>query len=106
MQALMTERNSQLPADRVMQFRLGVHMGDVMADEDDLFGDDVNIAVRLETVCRPGRRGGFSKSPQRGRQAPERRLCRRRFSPSQEYRRADPCLDLESRPVCGEAPGA
>ena len=54
MQALMAERNSQLPADRVMQFRLGVHMGDVMADEDDLFGDDVNIAVRLETVALPG----------------------------------------------------
>jgi adenylate cyclase len=54
MQALMAERNSQLPADRVMQFRLGVHMGDVMADEDDLFGDDVNIAARLETVAVPG----------------------------------------------------
>src|SRR6185437_2660307 len=54
MQALMAERNSQLPPDRVMQFRLGVHMGDVMADEDDLFGDDVNIAARLETVAVPG----------------------------------------------------
>ncbi len=54
MQALMAERNSQLPLDRVMQFRLGVHMGDVMADEDDLFGDDVNIAARLETVAVPG----------------------------------------------------
>jgi adenylate cyclase len=54
MQALMAERNNQLPADRVMQFRLGVHMGDVMADEDDLFGDDVNIAARLETVAVPG----------------------------------------------------
>ena len=54
MQALMAERNSQLPADRVMQFRLGVHMGDVMADENDVFGDDVNIAVRLETVAVPG----------------------------------------------------
>ena len=54
MQALMAERNNQLPADRVMQFRLGVHMGDVMADEDELFGDDVNIAVRLETVAVPG----------------------------------------------------
>ena len=53
-QALMAERNGQLPADRVMQFRLGVHMGDVMADEDDLFGEDVNIAVRLETVAVPG----------------------------------------------------
>lgn len=54
MQAIMAERNSQLPADRIMQFRLGVHMGDVMADEDDLFGDDVNIATRLETVAAPG----------------------------------------------------
>ncbi len=54
MQGLMAERNSQLPADRIMQFRLGVHMGDVMADEDDVFGDDVNIAVRLETVAVPG----------------------------------------------------
>jgi adenylate cyclase len=54
MQALMAERNSQLPADRAMQFRLGVHMGDVMADEDDVYGDDVNIAVRLETAATPG----------------------------------------------------
>jgi adenylate cyclase len=54
MQALMAERNSQLPADRVMQFRMGIHMGDVIADEDEVFGDDVNIAVRLETVAAPG----------------------------------------------------
>jgi adenylate cyclase len=54
MQGLMAERNNHLPADRVMQFRLGVHMGDVMADEDEVFGDDVNIAVRLETVAVPG----------------------------------------------------
>jgi adenylate cyclase len=54
MQALMAERNRQLPADRVMQFRLGVHMGDVLADGDEVFGDDVNIAVRLETVADPG----------------------------------------------------
>jgi adenylate cyclase len=54
MQTLMAERNSHLPADRIMQFRLGVHMGDVMADEDEVFGDDVNIAVRLETIAVPG----------------------------------------------------
>jgi adenylate cyclase len=53
-QAGMAERNNQLPADRIMQFRIGIHMGDVMADEDELFGDDVNIAVRLETVAVPG----------------------------------------------------
>lgn len=54
MQALMAERNNHLPPERAMHFRLGIHMGDVMADEDELFGDDVNIAVRLESVARPG----------------------------------------------------
>ena len=54
MQKLMAERNDHLPADRVMRFRMGIHMGDVMADEDELFGDDVNIAVRLESVAAPG----------------------------------------------------
>jgi adenylate cyclase len=53
-QTLMAERNGQLPADRLMQFRLGVHMGDVIADEDEVFGDGVNIAVRLESVAAPG----------------------------------------------------
>src|SRR5471030_2463702 len=54
MQMLMVERNNHLPADRVMQFRLGIHMGDVIADEDEVFGDGVNIAVRLEAVAAPG----------------------------------------------------
>jgi adenylate cyclase len=54
MQMLMAERNNHLPADRVMQFRLGVHMGDVIADEDEVFGEGVNIAVRLESVAAPG----------------------------------------------------
>jgi adenylate cyclase len=54
MQVLMAERNDHLPTDRVMQFRLGVHMGDVISDEDEVFGDGVNIAVRLEAVAAPG----------------------------------------------------
>src|SRR5947208_1253063 len=54
MQMVMAERNEHLPADRIMQFRMGIHMGDVMADEDEVFGDDVNIAVRLESVAAPG----------------------------------------------------
>ena len=54
MQRQMVERNAQLPAERIMQFRMGVHMGDVIADEDEVFGDDVNIAVRLQSVAAPG----------------------------------------------------
>lgn len=54
MQTVMAERNARLPAERIMLFRLGVHMGDVIADEDEVFGDGVNLAVRLESAARPG----------------------------------------------------
>ncbi|WP_315810639.1 adenylate/guanylate cyclase domain-containing protein [Bradyrhizobium sp. SZCCHNR3107] len=53
-QKLMAERNAHLPADRVMQFRLGLNMGDVIFDEDEVFGDGVNTAVRLEAAAPPG----------------------------------------------------
>lgn len=66
MQVLMAERNHHLPGDRAMQFRLGIHMGDVIADEDEVFGDDVNIAVRLESVASPG---GFAISAKAYREA-------------------------------------
>jgi adenylate cyclase len=66
MQTLMAERNRHLPSDRAMQFRLGIHMGDVIADEDEVFGDDVNIAVRLESVSSPG---GFAISAKAYREA-------------------------------------
>jgi adenylate cyclase len=53
-QSMMTSRNAQIPEDRQMRFRIGAHMGDVIADEDDLFGDGVNIAARVETLAPPG----------------------------------------------------
>ena len=104
MQMLMAERNEHLPADRVMQFRMGIHMGDVMADEDEVFGDDVNIAVRLESVAAPGGVAVSGKAYQRGRQAPQRRAGRRRPPPVQEHRGADPCLDLGARRLRRQRP--
>ena len=47
-------RNAPLPEDRRMQFRVGVHIGDVMAEGDNLLGDGVNIAARLEAFAPPG----------------------------------------------------
>ncbi len=47
-------RNAELLDDRKMRFRIGVNLGDVMAKGDDLFGDGVNVAARLEGLAEPG----------------------------------------------------
>jgi adenylate cyclase len=53
-QAALAEANSNLPTDRRISFRIGVHIGDVMVRAGDLFGDGVNIAARLQTLAKPG----------------------------------------------------
>src|ERR1700722_988160 len=51
----MVERNAGLPEDRRIEFRIGVHLGDVVEEVDgDLMGDGVNIAARLESIAAPG----------------------------------------------------
>ena len=51
----MAERNAGLPPQRRIDFRIGVHFGDVAEEADgDLMGDGVNVAARLEGVCEPG----------------------------------------------------
>lgn len=53
-QTALAEANSSLPPDRRINFRMGVHIGDVMVKAGDLFGDGVNIAARLQTLAKPG----------------------------------------------------
>jgi TolB-like protein len=53
-QASLTEANSSLPADKHINFRVGIHVGDVMVRAGDLFGDGVNIAARLQALAHPG----------------------------------------------------
>ena len=43
----MVTRNQGVPEDRRIEFRIGVHLGDVMVEDDDLYGDGVNVAARL-----------------------------------------------------------
>jgi hypothetical protein len=51
----MVERNAGLPPEKRIEFRVGVHVGDVVEESDgDLMGDGVNIATRLEGVAKPG----------------------------------------------------
>ncbi|HVP98721.1 MAG TPA: adenylate/guanylate cyclase domain-containing protein, partial [Roseiarcus sp.] len=55
MQNGLVERNAGLPPDRRIEFRVGVHLGDVVEESDgDLMGDGVNIAARLEGIAKPG----------------------------------------------------
>lgn len=53
-QRALHRHNADLPDDRRMEFRIGLNLGDVMVDGDNLFGDGVNVAARLEGVAEPG----------------------------------------------------
>src|ERR1700719_769319 len=51
----LIERNAGVPPDRQIEFRVGIHLGDVVEESDgDLMGEGVNIAARLEGICEPG----------------------------------------------------
>ena len=53
-QRRMARRNADVAPARWMQFRIGINLGDVIVENDDIFGDGVNIAARLETLAEPG----------------------------------------------------
>jgi len=53
-QRVLRTRNADLPAIRRMEFRIGIHLGDVMVDGERIYGDGVNIAARLEGLAEPG----------------------------------------------------
>jgi TolB-like protein len=53
-QKLMVERNAATPGPKRIVYRIGVNLGDVLIEGDDILGDGVNIAARLEGICEPG----------------------------------------------------
>jgi adenylate cyclase len=53
-QCSVAEQNTDVPQDKRIEFRIGVHVGDIIIEENDIFGDGVNIAVRLEGIAQPG----------------------------------------------------
>jgi adenylate cyclase len=50
----MAERNASVPVDKRIEFRIGINVGDIIIDGDDIYGDGVNVAARLETLADPG----------------------------------------------------
>ena len=53
-QAVMAERNQGVPEDRRMLFRIGINLGDILIEGEDILGDGVNVAARLENIAEPG----------------------------------------------------
>ena len=54
MQRGMADRNAGTPPEKRIEFRVGINLGDVIAEEHDIFGDGVNVAARLEALAEPG----------------------------------------------------
>ena len=50
----MAERNAGVPADKRIAFRVGINVGDIISDDNDIYGDGVNVAARLEALAEPG----------------------------------------------------
>lgn len=53
-QTELYEKNRYLPEDRRIQIRIGIHIGDILSNDEDLYGNSVNIAARIEPIARPG----------------------------------------------------
>jgi adenylate cyclase len=53
-QRAMVERNADVPADKRIEFRIGIHQGDIIIDDGDIYGDGVNLAARLEGLAEAG----------------------------------------------------
>jgi TolB-like protein/class 3 adenylate cyclase len=53
-QRSVAEQNAPVPQDQRIEFRIGIHVGDIIIDDNDIFGDGVNIAARLEGIAEPG----------------------------------------------------
>jgi adenylate cyclase len=50
----MAERNADVPPDKRIEFRIGINVGDIISDDNDIYGDGVNVAARLEALAEPG----------------------------------------------------
>jgi class 3 adenylate cyclase len=87
LQQLSAERNAWIADERRMEWRIGIHLGDVLVEGDDILGDGVNIAARLEGIAESG---GVCISEDAFRQVRQSLsgVCGHRRAEAQEHRKA------------------
>ena len=106
-QHAMVERNAGVPNDRHMEFRIGIHLGDVVEESDgDLMGDGVNIAARLEGICQARRDMSLRGRLSAGEGTARSRRDRSRVDAAEEHCRAGAGLFAASLRAGGEAGSA
>jgi class 3 adenylate cyclase len=100
MQAGLAAQNSELPNDQRMAFRIGVNLGDVIAESGTIYGDGVNIASRLEKLAEPG---GIciGRNVRSGQEQARLRLCRPWLAAISQHSRSGPGIPNAGRqPRC------
>jgi len=91
----MLERNADIPSEKRIDFRVGINVGDVIVDGDDIYGDGVNVAARLEGLVEPGGILVAGVGPRPGARQAELQLRRSRRPQRQEYSATRPRLSSE-----------
>ena len=87
-QEAIEKENEDRPAAEQMRFRIGIHLGDVIVEGTNLFGDGVNIAARLQALAEPGRNLPFRRGARPDRLSAADCVDRARRAAGQEHRRA------------------
>ena len=100
--ALSVQRSNAAAPDQsasqpVVVLRIGINLGDVIIEGDDIYGDGVNIAARLEPLAEPGRVSRFLDRQRERRQPDRRSLPGWRRHKCQEHRPPDPSLEVAPR---------
>jgi class 3 adenylate cyclase len=99
-QRAMADRNVALPGERSVELRIGVHQGDIIVEDGDIFGDGVNVAARLEALAEPGGICVSARVQEDAARQARPGLQRHRRAQPEKHRPPNPGLPSDERCCC------